>query len=93
MIDHHIDLRILDSCVIMDPNHPYVGCTGVVTRIDKSIPGTPLYEVKLDGHGGRQTFVHMTTDALLTYMTIQPLAKIEKSLNCEISTSLLYFLA
>ena len=27
LIDHHIDLRILDSCVIMDPNHPYVGCT------------------------------------------------------------------
>ena len=63
-----IDLRVLDSCRIMDPNHPYVGCTGLVTRIDKSIPGTPLFEVKLDGHNGRQTFVHMTTDPLQTYM-------------------------
>lgn len=46
-------------------------------RIDKSLPGTPLYEVKLDRYQYRQTYVIMTTDAIACYENIQPLAHID----------------
>ena len=48
----------------------------MVTRIDTTIPGTPLYEVKLDGFE-TQTYVNMTSDALLTYTQPQPLTKVQ----------------
>lgn len=72
-----VNIKVLDPVRVMDITHPYVGYTGQVTRIDTSIPGTPLYEVKLDGLK-RQIFVNMTTDALTTYKDVQPLAKIDK---------------
>ena len=75
--DQLVNIKVLDPVRVMDVSHPYVGYTGQVTRIDTSIPGTPLYEVKLDGLK-RQIFVNMTTDALMTYKEVQPLAKIEK---------------
>ena len=49
--------KVYDPVRIIDTLHPYAGLSGMVTRIDTSIPGTPLYEVKIDG-GETQTYVH-----------------------------------
>jgi hypothetical protein len=38
--------------------------TEVIARIDDSLPGKPLYEIKLD-RSGRITHVRMTTEPLL----------------------------
>jgi hypothetical protein len=70
-------LKLYDAVKIIDLEHQYCGRTGVVVRIDTSIPGQPLYEIKLD-HSGVTTFVMMTTDALQVYSNPQPLIRITK---------------
>ena len=73
-----VALRRDDAVLVIQPKHKFYGYTGVVVRVDVSVPGQPLYEVKLDGLP-RQTFVHMTTDGLSYYMdTSQPLTRIIK---------------
>lgn len=69
--------EVHDAVKIIEEGHPYQGYTGRVTRIDDSLIGLPLYEVKLD-HKGILTFTRMTTDSLLAYTSTQPLVKIEK---------------
>jgi len=71
-----LSITTYDAVRIIDPLHPYAGMTGLVVRIDTSIPGTPLYEVKLDSTN-KQTFVNMTRDALYMYTQTQPLCKID----------------
>lgn len=69
----------LDDCVkILEEGHPFVGYTGIIVRIDSSLVGFPLFEVKLDAFLNRQTFVKMTTDPVVVYNVVQPLVKIEK---------------
>jgi hypothetical protein len=70
-------LKVYDAVKITDVNNLYCGRTGVIVRIDTSIPGDPLYEVKLD-HNQQTTFVMMTTDALTIYTKKQPLKRIIK---------------
>ena len=70
-------IKLYDAVKICDMRHEYCGRTGVVSRIDTSIPGQPLYEVKLD-HNNKGTFVMMTTDALNMYENPQPLVRITK---------------
>jgi hypothetical protein len=73
-----IALKRDDACLIIDRRHQFYGYTGIIVRVDTSIPGQPLYEVRLD-HLSRQTFVHMTTDGLSFYMEQpQPLTRIIK---------------
>jgi hypothetical protein len=48
--------------------HPYFGETGVIVRIDTTLAGMPLYEIRLDRFP-RQTFIRMTTDSLVFYDT------------------------
>jgi hypothetical protein len=69
-----------NTVIIIDPNHKFYGYTGLIVRIDTSVQGDPLYEISLDAFP-RQTFVHMTIDALTTYMERQPLSKIPKRPN------------
>jgi hypothetical protein len=59
-------LKVYDSVRIIEEDHPFFGLTGTIVRIDQSITGVPLYEIKLD-RMERQTFVRMTTDALVFY--------------------------
>jgi hypothetical protein len=69
----------LDDCVkILETGHPFCGFTGIIVRIDSSLVGFPLFEVKLDAFLNRQTFVKMTTDPVVVYNVVQPLVKIEK---------------
>lgn len=77
-----IALKQGDTVIVIQPGHKYYGYTGVVVRIDISVPGEPLYEVKLD-HCLRQTFVHMTTDGLTYYMNPQPLSRVAKHPNAK----------
>lgn len=67
---------IRDAVRIIESGHQFEGCTGVIVRIDETLLGVPLYEIRLDQHEGRQTFVRMTTDPLYAYTYAQPLAKI-----------------
>lgn len=69
-------LVVGDAVRVIEEGHRYAGYTGVIIRIDDSLLGVPLYEVKLDRYANRQTFVRMTTDALTVYTSSQPLAKI-----------------
>ena len=71
-----VGLDISDACRIIQEGHAFKGQTGVIARIDSSMPGVPLYEIKLDSFD-RQTFVHMTSDPLATYMNPQPLNEIK----------------
>lgn len=70
-------INTYEAVKIVDPRHNFCGRTGIVARIDTSIPGQPLYEVKLD-HNQQGTFVMMTTDALNMYENAQPLTRITK---------------
>lgn len=76
LADDGVGLEVRDACRIIQDGHPYKGQTGVIARMDSSMPGIPLYEIKLDSFD-RQTFVHMTSDPLATYMLPQPLNEIE----------------
>ena len=49
---------------LIESEHPFQGMTGIIVRIDESLPGKPLYEIKLD-RTGRITNVRMTTEPLL----------------------------
>ncbi len=69
--------KLHDAVRIIEPGHAYYGLTGVIVRIDETLVGYPLYEIRLDRYFGRQTFLRMTTDPLLTYEQIQPLTKIQ----------------
>ena len=73
-----VGLEVRDACKIISSDHKFIGETGVIARIDQSLPGIPLYEIKLDGFGGRLTFSHMTRDPLITYMDPQPLNEINR---------------
>ena len=77
LTDQNVAVKMYDSVLIVERGHRYQGKTGMVVRVDSSIPGTPLYEVKLD-EDGTQTFVNMTSDALTTYVNPQPLVKVIK---------------
>ncbi len=70
-------LQTFDPVMIIDERNPFYGCTGIVVRIDTSIPGVPLIEVKIDGKQ-QQGFVMMTLDALQAYTKPQPLAKVKR---------------
>lgn len=69
-------LHIQDAVKIAEVGHKYAGYTGAVSRIDETLLGAPLFEVRLDRFPV-QTFVRMTTDALYRYLDHQPLQKIE----------------
>ena len=75
-------LKVQDAVRIIEEGHAYFGHTGVITRIDETLVGMPLYEVKLDKFN-RLTFVRMTTDPLGIYTEKQPLAKIQKLPSLE----------
>jgi len=47
----------------VESGHKYEGFTGIIVRIDQTLPGIPLYEVKLD-RNGVITFVRMTVDPI-----------------------------
>lgn len=70
--------QIQDAVKIVEPGHNFEGYTGTIVRIDESLLGVPLYEVKLDKFP-RQTYVRMTADPLQAYLRFQPLAKITKN--------------
>eukprot|EP01035_Chromulina_nebulosa_P020505 gene20505-26599_t len=70
-------LRVYDAVRIIETEHPFQGMTGIIVRIDESLPGKPLYEIKLD-RTGRITNVRMTTEPLLIYLFSQPITKIRK---------------
>jgi hypothetical protein len=75
-------LKVQDAVRIVERGHKYEGYTGVICRIDETLLGLPLYEVKLDRFN-RQTFARMTTDAFSTYAYPQPLSKIQvRSVIC-----------
>jgi hypothetical protein len=69
-------LKIQDAVRIVEKGHKFEGYTGVISRIDETLLGVPLYEIKLDKFN-RQTFARMTTDAFNTYAFSQPLSKIQ----------------
>jgi hypothetical protein len=71
-------LKVQDAVRIVERGHKYEGYTGIICRIDETLLGQPLYEVKLDRFS-KQTFVRMTTDAFSTYALPQPLSKIQVS--------------
>eukprot|EP01041_Mallomonas_annulata_P000411 gene411-745_t len=77
LIDKKVILEREDAVRVVMPGHKYFGYTGIVVRIDYSIPGNPLYEVKLD-HFSRQTYVQMTRNAFDIYYKDQPLTRIER---------------
>jgi hypothetical protein len=66
-----------DAIRIVEPGHKFEGYTGTIVRIDETLLGAPLFEVRLDRFP-RQTFVRMTTDPLIIYTKTQALAKIMK---------------
>lgn len=70
--------NVQDAVKIVEPGHSFEGFTGTIVRIDETLLGIPLYEVKLDKFP-RQTYVRMTADPLLAYLRFQPLAKITKN--------------
>lgn len=76
LADQGYRYKLQDAVRIAEPGHPFYGLTGVIVRIDESLVGYPLYEIRLDRYF-RQTYLRMTTDPLLTYEQIQPLAKIQ----------------
>ena len=69
-------LKVQDAVRIVERGHKYEGYTGIISRIDETLLGTPLYEIKLDRFG-RQTFARMTTDAYSTYAFSHPLTKVQ----------------
>lgn len=69
-------LKVQDAVRIVERGHKFEGYTGVISRIDETLLGLPLYEIKLDKFN-RQTFLRMTTDAFNTYAAPQPLTKIQ----------------
>ena len=78
LLNQGITLKLYDAVKIVSYDHPHRGRTGIIVRIDTSIPGQPLYEIKLD-HTPAATFVMMTTDALQMYQNRQPLTRIQKN--------------
>ncbi|CAM9115659.1 unnamed protein product, partial [Ectocarpus fasciculatus] len=82
------NIKRYDAVIIIDPKHRYYGYTGLVMRVDSNVVGEPLYEVKLDALT-KQTFVHMTTDALSTYLYQQPLSRITRRPNMDLYLSTL----
>jgi hypothetical protein len=75
-IEGKYHFQVNDAVRIIEPEHVYFGYTGVIVRIDTTMPGVPLYEIKLDRYEFRQTYVKMTADPLLCYTNLQPLAHI-----------------
>jgi hypothetical protein len=68
--------KVQDAVRIIEPNHTFYGLTGIIVRIDESLVGNPLYEIRLDRYS-RQTHLRMTTDPIMCYEQIQPLSKIQ----------------
>jgi hypothetical protein len=77
--EQNYSFRIHDAVKVIDPGHQFVGSTGSVVRIDASIPGQPLYDIKLDAMNSGVTYVMMTTDALMSFLHPQPLSKIKET--------------
>lgn len=69
-------MKVQDAVRIIEKGHKYEGYTGVICRIDETLLGVPLYEIKLDRFN-KQTFLRMTTDAYSTYAFTQPLTKVQ----------------
>jgi hypothetical protein len=83
------EYKLHDAVRIVEPGHPFHGYSGVISRIDESLVGTPLFEVRLDRFP-RQTYVRQTTDPLVTYQGLQPLAKIQKDPKYPMHNPFLY---
>ena len=75
LADQGWKFNVQDAIRIVEPGHKFEGYTGTIVRIDETLLGAPLFEVRLDRFP-RQTFVRMTTDPLIIYTKTQALAKI-----------------
>ena len=53
-------------------------------HVDENVPGAPLYQINLDRFKYKQTYVKMTTDALLCYQQMQPLAHVPSYPNLKL---------
>lgn len=62
IIQQRFHFQVSDAVRIIEPGHKFQGYTGVIVRMDTSLPGIPLYEVKLDRFLFKQTYVKMSTD-------------------------------
>jgi hypothetical protein len=76
LIEQGWKYKLHEAVRIIDLYHPFHGLTGIVVRIDETLLGAPLYEIRLDRYE-RQTHLRMTTDPIVMYEQIQPIAKIQ----------------
>eukprot|EP01038_Epipyxis_sp_PR26KG_P006206 gene6206-8548_t len=82
-------LDVHDSVRIIEPGHKYFGHTGIISRIDESLIGQPLFEIKLDRlpHSARApvvTFLKMSTDPLTIYLNTQPVVEVAQRPKLDI---------
>ena len=77
--NRHVVIEKEDAVRIISPGHRFFGFTGIVVKVDPTVFGHPLYEIKLD-HFTRQTYVQMSRDAIDIYddHTHQPLGRINR---------------
>lgn len=67
-----------DAVRIIERGHMYFGYTGLIIRIDTSLPGLPLYEIKLDRFNHKFTYVKMSASDLARSDSLAPLVHINR---------------